>query len=752
MLGQQDYSVPYNPFSSSYTYRLTNLAPLAYYVISVGATDASGTSWSSPVDASTSLVFPIDFTATAESANEIDLSWRGFPGSSGYQVEYSSNNGATWTMGPGATAPTTSAKLLNLTPDTTYMFRVNAYNASVTSLWSGFPTALTFPSAPTVTITGDQQQEIDLGWNSVPGATSYTVQETTNGGFSWTTLPAPKGLGDSFKHLNSGNTYVYRVGATNASGTTFSKAIPCTTLPGNPKVTATGVSGYQIDLSWQPVTGANGYTVVEWLPNGSSITYNNAGNTADFFPATGLVPDTRYWFSVSAYDSGGTALNPQMITAETLPGTPTSVTIQPSATTITAGNPLNVTIDAWDINGVPCNNVDINVTTSTGSQWSVPIYNGVGTVPCPLTFTNPGTVVIETSYRNVGSDLKAILITVNAFQETAVNASGYLADPGSGVTAVGATWVQPSISNSSAGSEVGVWTGIDGGYGGATVEQCGVFATNVWGTPKYTAFYEFNGDESPSGQEGPDFLPQPIPNFTVNPGDKISASVSLVPWTTRTFLFQMTDQPSGGGPVETFSLEQTMQYVTPALATADWFVENPNFQTQPIANFSPVSFNGAWATVVTSADGYYGNGNNVTITDGINQLPGVTAISLDPTNAPYANNVVYAAPSNPPVYNAGAYGYNEPSWGYGSSSFSVTYEGAPSGNAPVANGAALETTTSILGLPVAVTQTENPSESNLAMGALGQSAGTFDNVAALDAALATWGDSNGFGHRHPGLL
>jgi hypothetical protein len=756
LLSQQDYSVAFNPFSSSYTYKLTNLAPLGYYVVSVGAMDSAGTAWATPVDASTdpSLLTPYSITATAESASKINLSWQGMPGSSGYQVEYSTNNGASWTMGPDVAAPATSVNIMNLSPATTYMFRVNAYNASVTSGWSGFPTATTFPSAPTVTITGDQQHEIDLGWNSVPGATSYTVQETTNGGFSWTTLPAPTGLSDRFMNLNSGDTYVYRVGATNASGTTFSNGIPCTTLPGYPAVTAKGVSGNEIDLSWNPVNGANGYTVEVWLPDGSHETYDNAGNTNDFFPATGLLPDQEYWFTVSAYDAGGTAVNPS-IHADTLPGTPTSVTIQTSATTITAGSPLTVTIHAWDMYGVPCNDVNVSVSTTTGLNWSVPISDGVGTVPGPLTFTNPGTVVITTSYGNVGSDSKAVLITVDAVSTTYPNWSGYAAAPGSGVTAVGASWVEPAISGSKWGSDVAIWTGIDGllspAVVGNTVEQCGVTATNVWGTPTYTAWYEFYGDQSASGQKGPDYLPQTIPNFTVNPGDKISASVSLVPWTTQTFLFQITDQPAGGGPVETFSREQTMQYVTPQLASADWIVENANFQTQAIANFSPVSFDGAWATVITSANGYYLNGNNVTITDGINQLPDVTAISLDPKNYPYASNVVYAAPSNPPVYNAGSYGYNEPWWGYGSSSFSVSYTYSGNANVRIASGAAPGARSNNAGMPAVATPTARLAEPALAMGTLGQSAGTVDTVAAVDAALASWGDSNGFGHRHPGI-
>ncbi len=127
------------------------------------------------------------------------------------------------------------------------------------------------------------------------------------------------------------------------------------------------------------------------------------------------------------------------MSATTLAGPPTSLTLQPSATTITAGNSINLSVKAVDVNGKPCNGVNVEVTSSTGQSWSVPITNGVGTVPGSIALTKPGLVTFEATYG--AFVFTADTITVQAASQSNTIWSGYAASPGSGVTAVGATWV-----------------------------------------------------------------------------------------------------------------------------------------------------------------------------------------------------------------------------------------------------------------------------------------------------------------------
>ena len=229
-------------------------------------------------------------------------------------------------------------------------------------------------------------------------------------------------------------------------------------------------------------------------------------------------------------------------------------------------------------------------------------------------------------------------------------------------SAVGGTWVEPTVSGPGATS---IWVGIDG-YGGKTVEQIGVSTSvNSSGVTVYTPWIEFYGDTTGYKADGVTptspgkfFYETDINTvvtrstpFTVHAGDTISAEVSLVPGTTSTFVFQMTDVPSGGGAVETFtSPPLTMQHVVPQLSTAEWIVENPNSGAQPLASFTPVTFTGAWATIGSQ-------------TGSINSFPNPTVLNL---SSPEGNDVVTNSPSTVNVL-----GFNEPSVGASSSTFVV---------------------------------------------------------------------------------
>ena len=80
------------------------------------------------------------------------------------------------------------------------------------------------------------------------------------------------------------------------------------------------------------------------------------------------------------------------------------------------------------------------------------------------------------------------------------------------VTNVAGSWVEPTVSSATNGYS-SVWVGIDG-YSSNSVEQLGTEADVAHGTVTYSAWYEMY----PSGMVT-------IPNFTVKPGDAITASV-----------------------------------------------------------------------------------------------------------------------------------------------------------------------------------------------------------------------------------
>ncbi len=335
------------------------------------------------------------------------------------------------------------------------------------------------------------------------------------------------------------------------------------------------------------------------------------------------------------------------------PGPAVSFQVYVSSTYVTAGSELGVTVDAFDAYG--------NAATGYTGTATLTASDGQAVSPSTVTFGSSGEQP-GTTFANVKLDepdsltLEATAgsitgssdpITVDASTNTPVLGgwTGYASTPGSGVTAVGATWVEPKFSATSS-DFTSAWVGIDG-WNEGPVEQCGVAASLDNGTPKYVAWYEFFGDES-GGNKGPDYDQQNLPSgHPVQPGDTISAEVSFVPGgDSREFLFQMTDLTQGW----TWSLDQTLEYVTPARDTAEWIVEGNG----PTADLSQVDFTGAWVTVNSTSGP-------------INPLKDLVAIS-----STYQDGAPLSTTSNPPQI-ASSLGWNEPASGQQSSSFSVTY-------------------------------------------------------------------------------
>src|SRR5439155_17551527 len=116
-------------------------------------------------------------------------------------------------------------------------------------------TALTVPaqvgglSATTVSAT-----RVNLAWNDVTGESGYTVQRSSNGGASWTTIASPSANTVSYSDIaaTEATDYLYRVWGSDATGNgTSSATASATTFPAAPSgLGATAASTTQIDLSW----------------------------------------------------------------------------------------------------------------------------------------------------------------------------------------------------------------------------------------------------------------------------------------------------------------------------------------------------------------------------------------------------------------------------------------------------------------------------------------------------------------------
>ena len=177
-------------------------------------------------------------------------------------------------------------------------------------------------------------------------------------------------------------------------------------------------------------------------------------------------------------------------TAGSVKGTSNKITVNPAAAAsfllnaqnaVTAGTGFSLKVTALDAYG--------NVATGYNGKATLTASDGQSVSPSTVSFASssatPGVATVTTVLNEPDTPvtLKATAgsikgqsgtITVEAAMlfSSPGTWSGYAATPGSGVTAVGATWVQPAVTGSG-NADSSIWVGIDG-WNGPTVEQCGV--------------------------------------------------------------------------------------------------------------------------------------------------------------------------------------------------------------------------------------------------------------------------------------
>jgi titin len=239
----------------------------------------------------------------------IDLSWNSVTDAHSYTLEKSTDD-SNWSV--IVTTSETSYSDYALHTGTTYYYRILASNGIGTSSFSAPVSATT---QLYLRATKASSSQIDLGWVSGTGISSYTVERSIDGS-NWQAVATTSGTSYNDTGLAPNTTYYYKIVASNGA---FSPPVSATTMLQTPVVTAPEVSSSQINLSWNSVSGATFYRVYESRDNKS---WNYIGESwGTTFPAEGLLPNTGYFFLVGA-DNPSNFSDVTDVPAVTLPATP----------------------------------------------------------------------------------------------------------------------------------------------------------------------------------------------------------------------------------------------------------------------------------------------------------------------------------------------------------------------------------------------------------------------------------------------
>ncbi|KRE87481.1 hypothetical protein ASG75_04980 [Rhodanobacter sp. Soil772] len=210
-----------------------------------------------------------------------------------------------------------------------------------------------------------------VSWGAVPGATSYLLQESANGG-GWTT--AYNGAATSaVLSGRAGGSYVYRVegciGATCGGWTTSATlgvrpALPTVTVP-------TGTINGTYTVSWTTPASATGYDVQERVNGGGWTTIaSNTAATAISRPGTSSGSYTYQVSANNAYGSRGWAASGAVTVDTTYGVVPTA----PASLSVPASSSTGSATLSWSASSLTTS-YTLQQSSNGGTSWSA-AYTG----------------------------------------------------------------------------------------------------------------------------------------------------------------------------------------------------------------------------------------------------------------------------------------------------------------------------------------------------------------------------------------
>ena len=294
---------------------LGGLQPNTTYSFELVATNGSQTAASPLLTVTTQsaagvLTPPTNFAATPLSSTQVGLSWGASAGAQGYRL-YESINGRP-TLVATYPAGTSSAVMSNLTPNTSYIYNLQAFSGSslAATPWISVTTEVALTAPGNFTATAISNTQINLSWTAAAGTTGYRLYESQSGQPTLIATYDANTTAVTIGRLNSNTTYAFNLVAFNPVAIAATPWVAATTSSGPLQAPAEFIgaplSGTNVTLSWSTAANATGYQLYQIIGGQPALIGTFDGNTTST-TVNALQPNTTYSFNLVAFNSAQSA-------------------------------------------------------------------------------------------------------------------------------------------------------------------------------------------------------------------------------------------------------------------------------------------------------------------------------------------------------------------------------------------------------------------------------------------------------------
>lgn len=277
-----------------------------YKIVAVAANTKANSEYSYAFEYTCDCAQPVITMGNDAATGKITIKWAKVEGAVKYQVYRADTKNGTYKL--MKTVDTTTYTNSNAKAGKTYYYKVRAVaeNADARSAFSAIKSRLCDCAQPVIKVAASTTSSIKLSWAKVEGATKYQIQRATALNGTYKTVKTTTSLSWNNTGLTAGKTYYYRVKAiasnTNANSVYSAKLKAKATIMAPALSKSATVTSTSIKITWEKVTGANGYyvyrrpsssntwTKVKTITSGSTVTFTNKD-----------IKSGNYYYCVEAY-------------------------------------------------------------------------------------------------------------------------------------------------------------------------------------------------------------------------------------------------------------------------------------------------------------------------------------------------------------------------------------------------------------------------------------------------------------------